>query len=129
MTAHPVFIPGEVGVGGEEADIHVIGDSSVASPLPKSGYAANSEAKVAAAAIVALLNGQKPGEPSYVNTCYSLLSPTSGISVAAVYKLVEGKIKEVGGGLSAGDAPDFVRAQEAVYNESWYQSIMADTFS
>lgn len=110
-------------------DIHVIGDSSVAAPLPKSGYAANSEAKVAAAAIVALLNGQKPGEPSYVNTCYSLLSPTSGISVAAVYKLVEGKIKEVGGGLSAGDAPDFVRAQEAIYNESWYQSIMADTFS
>ncbi|MBF0349055.1 MAG: FAD-dependent oxidoreductase [Magnetococcales bacterium] len=110
-------------------DIHVIGDASAATGLPKSGYAANSEAKVCAAAIVALLNGQKPGEPSYVNTCYSMLSPTYGISVAAVYKLQEGKIKEVGGGLSAADASDAVRQQEALYNESWYQSIMADTFS
>ncbi|MBF0423165.1 MAG: FAD-dependent oxidoreductase [Magnetococcales bacterium] len=110
-------------------DIHVIGDAAQATGLPKSGYAANSEAKVCAAAVVALLNGQKPGEPSYVNTCYSMLSPTYGISVAGVYKLVEGKIKEVGGGLSAADAPEFIRQQEATYNESWYQSIMADTFS
>ena len=40
--------------------VHVIGDASVASPLPKSGYAANSEAKVAAAAVVDLLNGREP---------------------------------------------------------------------
>ncbi|MBF0416612.1 MAG: FCSD flavin-binding domain-containing protein, partial [Magnetococcales bacterium] len=68
-------------------------------------------------------------EPSFVNTCYSMLSPTFGISVAGVYKVVEGKIKEVGGGLSPADAPEFIRLQEATYNESWYQSIMADTFS
>lgn len=110
-------------------DVHVIGDAAQATGLPKSGYAANSEAKVCAAAVVALLNGQKPGEPSFVNTCYSMLSPTFGISVAGVYKVVEGKIKEVGGGLSAADAPEFIRQQEATYNESWYQSIMADTFS
>src|SRR3990170_3955626 len=37
--------------------IHVIGDSAIAGALPKSGFAANSEAKIAAAAIVAQLNG------------------------------------------------------------------------
>ncbi|MBF0179289.1 MAG: FAD-dependent oxidoreductase [Magnetococcales bacterium] len=109
-------------------DIHVIGDACVAPGLPKSGYAANSEAKVCAAAVVNQLNGKPVGIPSYVNTCYSLISPEYGISVAGVYKLHEGKIVEVAGGVSDGKAQDFVRKQEALYNESWYQSIMADTF-
>jgi sulfide dehydrogenase [flavocytochrome c] flavoprotein subunit len=109
--------------------VHVIGDAAAATGLPKSGYAANSEAKVCAAAIVNLLNDKPVGIPSYVNTCYSMLSPDYGISVAGVYKLHEGKIVEVGGGLSAGDAPDSIRKQDAQYNESWYQSIMSDTFS
>ncbi|MGN7614068.1 NAD(P)/FAD-dependent oxidoreductase, partial [Magnetococcales bacterium HHB-1] len=51
--------------------IHIIGDASMAAKMPKSGYAANSQAKVAAAAVVDMLNGRDPGEASYVNTCYS----------------------------------------------------------
>ncbi|MBS1173682.1 MAG: cytochrome [Proteobacteria bacterium] len=38
-------------------DVYVIGDSCIAGEMPKSGYAANSEAKVAAAAIIAAING------------------------------------------------------------------------
>ena len=44
-------------------DIHVIGDAAIQSPLPKSGYAANSEAKVVAAAVVDLVNGREAGHP------------------------------------------------------------------
>ena len=50
--------------------IHVIGDASIATGMPKSAYAANSQAKVCAAAIVASLNNTEILEPSYVNTCY-----------------------------------------------------------
>ncbi|MBF0311359.1 MAG: FAD-dependent oxidoreductase [Magnetococcales bacterium] len=113
-------------------DIHVIGDSCIAGAMPKSGYAANSQGKVVAAAIVALLNGKPVGEPSYVNTCYSLITPDYGISVAGIYKMdkVEGKdtIKEVKGGVSPAKASPAFRKQEALYAESWYQSIMADMF-
>ena len=112
--------------------VFVIGDSSAAAGLPKSGYAANSEAKVAAEAVVSQLKGKEPGEPSYVNTCYSMLSPEYGISVAAVYKFdpaTPDKIKSIASGLSPTKAADYIRKQEALYNESWYQSIMADTFS
>ncbi|MBF0195992.1 MAG: FAD-dependent oxidoreductase [Magnetococcales bacterium] len=112
-------------------DVYVIGDSSAAAGLPKSGYAANSEAKVCASAIVAKLNHKAVPTPSYVNTCYSMLSPDYGISVAAVYKFdaaKPNKVQKVAGGLSPSKAPDFIRKQEALYNESWYQSIMADTF-
>jgi sulfide dehydrogenase [flavocytochrome c] flavoprotein subunit len=109
--------------------VYVIGDSSAAAGLPKSGYAANSEAKVAAAAIVDELNGRKPGDPTYTNTCYSLLDPDYGISVAAVYKYESGdKVESVSSGLSPGKASAAFRKQEALYNESWYQSIMTDMF-
>ena len=44
--------------------IHVIGDAAIQSPLPKSGFAANSEAKVCAANVVQLLRDAAPIEPS-----------------------------------------------------------------
>ncbi|UCE89398.1 MAG: FAD-dependent oxidoreductase, partial [Pseudomonadota bacterium] len=90
-------------------NIYVIGDASIAKPLPKSGYAANSEAKVCAAAVVASLNKQSAPVPSYVNTCYSIITPEHGISVAMVYRLgPDGKIIKVkgSGGLTPKDAPD-----------------------
>lgn len=110
-------------------NVYVIGDACLAPGLPKSGYAANSEAKVVAAAIVAALQGKEAGDPSYVNTCYSLISPNYGISVALVAVLKDGKIAKINEGVSPAEASDAYRQQEAVYAESWYQSIMADTFS
>jgi sulfide dehydrogenase [flavocytochrome c] flavoprotein chain len=111
-------------------NIHVIGDAAIASPLPKSGYAANSEAKVAAAAVVALLGGGEAPHPAYVNTCYSVVAPGHGISVAMVYDYKDGKIVAVegSGGLSPADASDEMRAREVMYAHSWFNNITNDTF-
>jgi sulfide dehydrogenase [flavocytochrome c] flavoprotein subunit len=108
--------------------IHVIGDASIAGALPKSGFAASSEAKMCAAAIVATLKGESPAENSLVNTCYSLIGPKYGISVAGVYKVTEKGITEVpgAGGVSPKEAPDSFRENEAKYTVGWYQSITAD---
>ena len=111
------------------AGIHVIGDSAIASPLPKSGYAANSEAKVCAAAVVAMLKGVDTPEPAWVNTCYSLVAPNYGISVAMVYELnhADGKIAKVKG--SGGLTPmDGNRMLEAVFAESWWNNITGEMF-
>jgi sulfide dehydrogenase [flavocytochrome c] flavoprotein subunit len=110
-------------------NIHVVGDSSIPGALPKSGYAANSEAKVCAAAVVDMLNGRDPREPSWVNTCYSLVGPGYGISVAKVYKLHDGKVVgiEGSGGLTPME-PRSNRALEAVYAQSWYDNITFDMF-
>jgi sulfide dehydrogenase [flavocytochrome c] flavoprotein subunit len=110
-------------------DIHVIGDSAIPGALPKSGYAANSEAKVCAAAVVDMLNGRDPREPSWVNTCYSLVAPGYGISVAKVYDLKDGKVAGIdgSGGLTPME-PRSNRALEAVYAESWYSNIVYDMF-
>ncbi len=111
-------------------NIHVIGDSSIASPLPKSGYAANSEAKVCAAAIAALLNGDSAPQPSYVNTCYSVIAPGDGISVAMVYAYRGGKIVKVkgSGGLTPGKFDAKMRAREEQYAHSWFNNITQDVF-
>lgn len=111
--------------------VHVIGDASIASALPKSGYAANSEAKVCAAAVVSMLKGEPVGPPSYVNTCYSIAAPGYGISVAAVYRLAEDKssIEKISGGLSPADASPAVKQREAAYAYSWFENITHDMFA
>ena len=112
-------------------DVHVIGDSCIAGAMPKSGYAANSQGKVCAAAIVAQVNGLEAPEPSYVNTCYSIIAPNYGISVAAVYALVDGTIAAVpgAGGLSPSDTSARFRAKEAENARSWITNVMSDTFA
>ncbi len=112
-------------------DVHVIGDACIAGKMPKSGYAANSQAKVCAAAVVAQLNGLTPGEPSYVNTCYSIVAPEHGFSVAAVYRLEDGNIVPVkgAGGLSPMDASKETRAIEVQYALGWFKNITADMFT
>jgi len=116
-------------------NIHVIGDASMAKGMPKSGYAAASEATVCAESVVQLLNGKPLETPSYVNTCYSILStkPSDGISVAAVYRLKEdgSKIQKVSGGLtpSGKDYNAAHRAREVQYALSWYENITASTFA
>jgi sulfide dehydrogenase [flavocytochrome c] flavoprotein subunit len=111
--------------------IYVIGDASIAGEMPKSGYSANSQAKVCVAAISAVIGGGQPAEPSYVNTCYSLITPDYGISVAGVYRLKDGKIASVegSGGTSPKEASDLQRKLEAEYAKSWFANVTADIFS
>lgn len=111
--------------------IHVIGDSSIAGAMPKSGHSANSQAKMAAAAIVAMLKDLPVISPSHVNTCYSLIGPDYGITVAAVYRLGDdGAIAGVqgSGGVSPAQVAPQFRTQEARYAEGWYASITQDSF-
>lgn len=117
----------------KRANIHVIGDSSAAKGLPKSGYAANSEAKVCAAAIVAALNGKNAPIPAYTNTCYSVVAPNDAFSVAAVYQLAadKSKVMKVSGGLTpSGDKRNPAhREREVAYALSWYDNITSDAFN
>ncbi|MES9942196.1 MAG: NAD(P)/FAD-dependent oxidoreductase [Candidatus Thiodiazotropha sp. 6PLUC7] len=110
--------------------IYVLGDASSAAKMPKSAYAANSQAKVAAAAIVSHFNGIEPSDPTFVNTCYSILGEEHGISVAAVYSLDKENntilpIKGAGG-LSPMDASDLQRKREVSYAHSWFKNLIDD---
>ena len=110
-------------------DVYIIGDSA-ATPMPKSGFSANSHGKVAAAAIVSKVNGKLPEDTTIVNTCYSLVSPDYGISVAAVYNVSEKGIVAVqgAGGVSPAGMDEKFRKKEAIYAQVWYDNIVADTW-
>lgn len=112
-------------------DVHIIGDAAIANPMPKSAFSANTQAKVCALAIVAQLRGEPVAQPVLMNTCYSLVAPDYGISIAAVYRVENEKITIAPGsnGTSPLDAPDSTRALEAEYARSWYANITADTFA
>lgn len=106
--------------------VHVVGDATLASPMPKSGFCANAQGKVAAAAILADLAGQAPPEASFANTCYSMIAPDYAISVAGVYRVEGGAVAEVAGGTSPLEADAGFRAAEARYAAGWYAAISAD---
>ena len=53
-------------------NIHIIGDAVIANPMPKSAFAASTQAKVCATAIVTLLQGKAVPTPALMNTCYSV---------------------------------------------------------
>jgi len=112
-------------------DVHVIGDAAIAGKLPKSAGAANSQAKVCAMAVAQLLNAQQVGDPSFVNACYSLVSPTYGISLAGVFGLTPQGIDLLpeSFGTSPLRAPDKYRRRESRDAEGWYRNIVADSFT
>ncbi|MCQ8180263.1 NAD(P)/FAD-dependent oxidoreductase [Methylomonas sp. SURF-1] len=111
--------------------VHVIGDAANYAPIPKSAFAANSEAKACAFAVVSLLREQPLAEAHWLNTCYSLVTPEHGISVAGVYKPDTGNtINSVSGagGVSVGNNAEAERA-EAEYAQIVYRNLVADSFA
>jgi hypothetical protein len=113
-----------------QSDTHVIGDAAIMGAMPKSGFAANAQAKVCAAAVAALLAGRAPDTPKLINTCYSLAAPDYGISVTAVYHPADGKLVEVpgSGGTSPLDAPAATRETEARLADGWFRTITSEVF-
>jgi sulfide dehydrogenase [flavocytochrome c] flavoprotein subunit len=111
--------------------VHVVGDATIAAPMPKSGFAANSQGKVAAAAAIAMLKDKKPAaEAGMVNTCYSHVGKDYAISVANVYRVTEKGLIEVpdSGGTSPRQWEDGNRRLESIYADGWYDSITGDMF-
>jgi sulfite dehydrogenase len=108
-------------------NVHVLGDATLSAPgMPKSGSMANQQAKVCAAAVVAMINGREPHpDPKIVNMCYSYVSDDEVIHVTSVHELDAGKktfvpIKGAGGLSSARNT------LEAKYAWAWAQNIWSD---
>lgn len=110
--------------------IHVIGDAAIGGAMPKSAFSANAQAKACAAAVSALVRERQPGQPKLINTCYSLIAPGYGISIAGVYQPRDGLLAEVegAGGTSPLEAPPSVRELEAAYAEDWFRTITSEVF-
>jgi sulfide dehydrogenase [flavocytochrome c] flavoprotein chain len=79
----------------KQKDVHVIGDSTIGLPVPKSGNIANAMGKIAAAVVVAQLNGRPVPQMPPGNTCYSWVSDREAIAVVNSYKIENGKVVQI----------------------------------
>ena len=109
--------------------VHVLGDATLSAPaMPKSGSMANNHAKIAAAAIVELLNGRAPQPVKIINTCYSFVSQKEAIRVSSVHEWEpnQGTLIAVkgSGGVSAARSE-----AEATYAWNWARTIWADSLT
>ncbi len=111
-----------------DPDIYVLGDAADQGDMPKSGFAANSQAKVCANAVRGALTGSKVFPAKFSNTCWSLIDTNDGVKVGATYEATPDKVAKVDGFISAtGESADL---RKATYEESegWYAGITADMF-
>ena len=111
-----------------DVDVYVLGDASQQGDMPKSGFSANSQAKVCANAVRGALTGSKVFPAKFSNTCWSLINTNDGVKVGATYEATPEKIAKVDGFISAtGESAD---VRQATYEESegWYSGITSDMF-
>ena len=107
--------------------VHVLGDATLsATGMPKSGSMANNHAKIAAAAIVELLNGRTPQPVKIINTCYSFVAEKEAIRVSSVHEWDGNTLQPVkgAGGVSAARSE-----AEATYAWNWARTIWADSLT
>jgi sulfide dehydrogenase [flavocytochrome c] flavoprotein chain len=109
--------------------VHVLGDATLSAPaMPKSASMANNHAKIAAAAIVDLLNGREPQPLKILNTCYSFVSRNEAIRVSSVHEWEPGQGTLIAvkgsGGVSAARSE-----AEGNYAWSWARTIWADSLT
>ncbi|GAB4576741.1 MAG: NAD(P)/FAD-dependent oxidoreductase [Roseibium sp.] len=111
-----------------DENIFVIGDASIAGDMPKSGFSANSQAKVAAMAVRGDLTGSRVFPAKYSNTCWSLIETNDGVKVGAQYAPTDEKIASTASFIS--QTGEDAALRQATYEESvgWYKGITADIF-
>ncbi len=111
-----------------DPDIYVLGDASQQGDMPKSGFSANSQAKVCANAVRGALTGSKVFPAKFSNTCWSLIDTEDGVKVGATYEATPEKIAKIDGFIS--QTGEDAELRKATYQESlgWYAGITADMF-
>ncbi len=110
----------------EQKDIYVVGDATIADPMPKSAFSANSQAKVVATSILAALAKGETFPARYRNTCWSLVAPDDCIKVGANYAPKDGKLEASGAFVSQKGEDAALRKQNYAESIGWYAGITTD---
>lgn len=108
--------------------VYILGDASAQGDMPKSGYSANSQAKVAAMAIRGELTGSRVFPAKYFNTCWSLIAPDDGVKVGASYEPTPEKIASTSSFISKPGEDAALRKQTYEESIGWYAGITSDMF-
>jgi sulfide dehydrogenase [flavocytochrome c] flavoprotein subunit len=109
-------------------DIHLVGDAIIPGDMPKSAFAANSQAKACAFAIAAAITGENDPQPFLFNTCFTFLAPDDAVSDAISFGIAGGKIAIAEILISKLDESAAIRAQAVREANGWYDAFTRDIF-
>lgn len=112
-----------------DPNIYVLGDACIAGDMPKSGFSANSQAKVAALMVRGELAGARTFPARYANTCWSLIQTDDTVKVGGRYEAKDGKIAATETFISKTGETAELRKQTQEENMGWYAGITADMFT
>ena len=108
--------------------IHLVGDAISSGAMPKSAFAANSQAKACAFAIAAALTGADRSREFLFNTCYTFLAPDDAVSDAISFRGTGGGIKIDKIMISKVEESGALRAQTVRDADAWYEAFTRDIF-
>ncbi|MGP9812532.1 FCSD flavin-binding domain-containing protein [Rhodopseudomonas sp. NSM] len=111
-----------------DPSIQVIGDSATGGEFPKSGFAANNEAKGAAMILRAELLGERRMPIRFTNHCWSDIAPDDAIKNGARYAPQDGRIVMSDPYTSQLDESAELRAKQAREAAGWYIGMTTDIF-
>lgn len=109
-------------------NIHVLGDAAEQGDMPKSGVAANSQAKACAVAVRAALTGSSVTPATYTNTCWSLIAPGDSVKIGGSFEATDEKIQLLEGFVSQVGEDAAIRKQNYEESVGWYAEITGDMF-
>ncbi len=112
-----------------DPNIYIVGDACIPGDMPKSAFAANSQAKVAAMMIRGELVSARAFPARYTNTCWSFIETDDTVKIGGRYEPKEGKIATVETFVSKTGESAELRKQTQEENMGWYAGFTADVFS
>lgn len=105
--------------------VHVIGDA-IEAGLPKSAHMANAQAKICAAAVVALMRGEALAPaPAFANTCYSFIDDRQAMHISTLYRYDPARLAMQAEG--SGILSDHASNEEGADADAWARQIWRDT--
>lgn len=110
------------------AEIFVLGDAAIAGDMPKSAYAAHSQANIVAQVIRQELRDEGAVTPNYRNRCWSLVDESDSVFVGGTYAPTAGKIAQIESEISTLDDTAAVRLTNYGDSAAWYLGLTSTLF-
>jgi NADH dehydrogenase FAD-containing subunit len=112
-----------------DPNIYVLGDASRAGDMPKSAYAARSQAKAAVASICGELLGMARTEDTYESICWSEIDRDDAIKFASRYEFRDGRIRSVASSVSQTGEEAKLRQLNQQEKIQWSDALASEMFS
>ena len=108
--------------------IFVLGDAAIAGDMPKSAFAANSQAQIVAQVIARELLEATGPEITYRNRCWSLIAADDSVMIGGRYRPTPDKIEQTESEIS--DLADTAERRRGNYEDSagWYAALTSELY-